>query len=49
MHDPIEHRAVTAVLTSVTSSYVVFPLVGRLARLGWTLGGSPGIFGVPTP
>ena len=27
----------------------VFPLVGRLARLGWTLGGSPGIFGVPTP
>ena len=38
----------TAVLTSVTSSYEVFPLVGRLARLGWTLGGSPGIFGVLT-
>ena len=42
-------RPVTAVLTSGTSGYVVFPLVGRLARLGWTLGGSPGIFGVPTP
>ena len=42
-------RPVTAVLTSDTSGYVVFPLVGRLARLGWTLGGSPGIFGVPTP
>lgn len=38
-------RPVTAVLTGVTSSYVVFPLVGRLARLGWTRGGSPGIFG----
>jgi hypothetical protein len=38
-------RPVTAVLTSVTSSYGVFPLVGRLARLGWTRGGSPGIFG----
>ena len=37
------------VLTSGTSSYVVFPLVGHLARLGWTLGASPGIFGVPTP
>jgi len=40
---------VTAVLTGGTSSYEVFPLVGRLARLGWTLGGSPGILGVPTP
>ena len=38
-------RPVTAVLTSVASSYGVFPLVGRLARLGCTLGGSPGIFG----
>jgi hypothetical protein len=42
-------RPVTAVLTSGTSSYGVFPLVGRLARLGCTLGGSPRIFGVPTP
>ncbi len=42
-------RPVTAVLTSGSSSYGVFPLVGRLARLDWTLGGSPGIFGVPTP
>jgi Resolvase, N terminal domain len=37
------------VLTSVTSTYGVFPLAGRLARLGCTRGGSPGIFGVPTP
>ena len=42
-------RPVTAVMTSGTSSYGAFPLVGRLARLDWTLGGSPRIFGVPTP
>ena len=35
-------RPVTAALTSVTSGYVVFPPAGRLARLGWTLGGSLG-------
>jgi len=44
----ISWQLTPGVLTSVASSYVAFPLVGRLTRLGWTLGGSPGIFGVPT-
>ena len=38
----------TAVLRDVASRYGVFSLVTRLTRLGWTRGGSPGIFGVPT-
>ena len=38
-------RAVTAVPKNTAPNYGVSSLAGRLARLGCTLGGSPGIFG----
>lgn len=41
-------RGRSAVLVAISSLSQSSSPVGRLARLGWTRIGSPGIFGVPT-